>query len=112
MLGASTVRKIVRETCHAIWVGLKTICIPPLCEEKWLEITNEFYERTNFPNCIGAIDGKHIRIVMPPNSGSDYYNYKGYFSVVLMAVADADFHLSILVLVENSVTQIYSKIQP
>lgn len=66
-------------------------CMPALSEEKWLEISKEFYDRTNFPNCLGAIDGKHIRILKPSKSGSDYYNYKNYFSVVLLAVVDADY---------------------
>ena len=45
----------------------------------------------NFPNCIGAIDGKHFRIVKPKNSGSLFYNYKGYCSVQMLALVDANY---------------------
>jgi len=40
---------------------------------------------------LGALDGKHIRVQKPWNSGSFFYNYKQFFSVVLMAVVDADY---------------------
>ena len=41
--------------------------------------------------CIGALDGKHIRINPPHKSGSHYYNYKHFFSLVFMAIMDADY---------------------
>lgn len=65
--------------------------MPEKSEENWIRIADEFYERTNFPNVIGAIDGKHIRIVQPQNSGSSFFNFKKFFSCVLMAWTDADY---------------------
>lgn len=81
----------MRTTCDALWEILHPLYMPKKTQEDWIEIANEFYERTNFPNVIGAIDGKHIRIKQPDNSGSLYYNYKKYFSCVLMAWTDADY---------------------
>ena len=43
------------------------------------------------PNCIGAADGKHIRILHPKISESEFFNYKSFYSIVLLAVVDADY---------------------
>jgi hypothetical protein len=56
----------------------------------WVDIAQRFYTPWNLHNCTGSTDGKHIRIIAPPNSGSAFVNYKGFFSIVLLAVADAD----------------------
>lgn len=39
----------------------------------------EFSYKWNFPNGIMAIDGKHIRIRRPKNSGSLFHNCKDFF---------------------------------
>lgn len=91
LIGASTIRPIINETCTIIWELCKSQCFPAFTVQRWLEFAKQFHDRTQFPNCLGAVDGKHIRFKMPPNSGSNYYNYKSYFSTVLMAVVDADY---------------------
>lgn len=63
----------------------------PKCEEKWKEIATSFEEKWHFPHCISAMDGKHIDIIPPGNSGSYYYNYKGKHSMVLLAIVDANY---------------------
>ena len=37
------------------------------------------------------MDGKHVVLKKPANSGSTFYNYKHHFSIVLLAVVDADY---------------------
>nr|CAI5838521.1 unnamed protein product [Callosobruchus analis] len=59
--------------------------------EEWKNIALDFYNKWNFPNCIGCIDGKHIRIICPKKTGSTFFNYKSYFSIVLQGIADANY---------------------
>ncbi|GBP55261.1 Protein ALP1-like [Eumeta japonica] len=63
--------------------------MPQPSEDHLKNVSLDFEEMWNFPNCIGSLDGKHCRVKRPRKSGSAYYNYKHYFSIVLQAVADA-----------------------
>ena len=44
--------------------------------ENWKKISEDYYNKWQFANCLGAVDGKHVMIQAPPNSGTLYYNYK------------------------------------
>jgi hypothetical protein len=59
-------------------------------------ISDEFWELWNFPNCAGALDGKHVRIQTPPNSCSQFFTYKRTFSVVLLALVEAQYKFIIV----------------
>lgn len=61
----------------------------PCTSHEWEEIANHFLERWNVPNCIGAMDGRHICFCAPLAEGSYYRNYKGTNSIVLLGLVDA-----------------------
>ncbi|KAI8441515.1 hypothetical protein MSG28_015103 [Choristoneura fumiferana] len=90
-IGKSTVATIIPHVCETIWRKLKPIVMSEPTKEKWYEISEIFEKHSKFPNCLGALDGKHIRLIQPEHTGSMYYNYKHFFSLVLMALADANY---------------------
>lgn len=63
----------------------------PQTTKQWKNIANDFGCKWNFENCIGSIDSKHINIKKLQKFGSTYYNFKGTFSIVLMAIVDANY---------------------
>ncbi|XP_069802762.1 uncharacterized protein [Dendropsophus ebraccatus] len=89
-VGKSAISGIVRCTCSAIWQKLQPKVMTRPSEERWLQVAAGFQTVANYPNCLGAVDGKHVRVKQPPHSGSRFFNYKKYFSVILMAVADSN----------------------
>ncbi|KAK5648160.1 hypothetical protein RI129_003052 [Pyrocoelia pectoralis] len=88
-IGLTTTHKIVHETCQALWDVLSPEYLKsPESEEAWLDISEGFNSRWNFPHRLGSIDGKHINIQAPAKSGSLFFNYKKTFSIVLLASCD------------------------
>lgn len=90
-MGFSTVGQIVTEVCKAICKRMQEIYMPAPTEEIWKTSAEKFETMWGFPNCIGSIDGKHITIKCPNNSGSNYYCYLKKYSIVLLAIVGADY---------------------
>jgi len=63
----------------------------PTNERDWERIAKGFEVKCNFPNCLGAVDGKHVAIVPPPGAGSYFFSYKGYNSQVFIGTADSNY---------------------
>lgn len=82
--------RVISETTKIIWNALKDTYMPVPTTDEWKEIAKRYYELWNLPNCLGSIDGKHIRIQKFPNTGSANYNYKGFHSIILLGCCDAD----------------------
>lgn len=61
-MGKSTVSNIIFETCTVLWNKLRISVLKLPTNKEWKEIARGFEHEWNFPNCIGAIDGKHIPI--------------------------------------------------
>ena len=97
-MSEASVGRIVKETCTAIWDRLLDAgylkC--PETTIEWKTKATEFEYLWNFPNCVGAVDGKHITIQCPTKGGSMYYNYKKFHRIVLMAVVDASYKFIIV----------------
>ena len=92
LIASNTLSLVIPEVCDAIISVLGPIYMKtPTTAEEWHWIADAFESSWQFPNCLGAIYGKHINIKKPAHSGTDYYNYKGFCSIVLLGVVDADY---------------------
>jgi len=87
----SWISVIVRQTLNAICEKLQKVAIPEPNEETLKQTADGYYRRWHFPHCCGSIDGKHIRIICPGNSGSRYFNYKDFYSIVMLALVDHNY---------------------
>ncbi len=64
----------------------------PTTADEWKKVSEGFQTIAKFPNCLGALDGKHIRIrplPLPPHCGAQFFNYKHFNLIVMMALVDS-----------------------
>ncbi|XP_023230417.1 protein ANTAGONIST OF LIKE HETEROCHROMATIN PROTEIN 1-like [Centruroides sculpturatus] len=95
-IGVSTTHNIVKRVCDAIWTVLSSEYFKIPDKENIVEISKKFNMYSNFPQCLGAIDSKHVVIQRPKHSGTVYHNYKGTNSIILMAACDAEYRFTIV----------------
>lgn len=87
----SYISTIVKHTLSTLKKHLRPIFLPDLSTIDLNKKASEFWTKWNFPNCVLAIDGKHVRIRCPEKTGSLFFNYKDYFSIVMLAMVDANY---------------------
>ena len=88
----NTISLFVPKVCQAIVDEyLVEQMSTPTTPDEWRQVVNRFSTRWNYHHCCGAIDGKHVAIKCPADSGTLHYNYKGYFSIVLLAIVDGNY---------------------
>ncbi|KAJ3580793.1 hypothetical protein NHX12_020960 [Muraenolepis orangiensis] len=86
-VGWSTVYNCVREFCDAVIMVLLPVHIT-MPDAGKLEEMATFNNRWRAPPCVGAIDGSHIPVIAPEECAPEYYNRKGWHSIVLQVVVD------------------------
>ena len=86
-----TISQFIPDVCKAIDKVLAPDYMKiPSDKEEWQKIIDQNNSRWRFPNFYAAADGKHVGIICPSHSGSEFYNYKGFYSIVLLAFVDYD----------------------
>ncbi|XP_068083013.1 putative nuclease HARBI1 [Anabrus simplex] len=82
----ATVCRIVHRVSAAIAALARHYIVFPSVEER-PKVIKDFYELSNFPSVLGALDCIHIRILSPGGERSELFrNCKGYFSVNVQTI--------------------------
>ncbi|XP_070386644.1 uncharacterized protein [Dermacentor albipictus] len=87
-VGRSSVNVIYREFCAAVVSVLESDWIRMITEEEMPRHIQEFEAVCDFPQAVGALDGCHFPISPPKKYATDYYNYKGWHIIILLALVD------------------------
>lgn len=89
-ISKSTVSRIVSKVSAAIASMRRRYVTFPSVQER-PSIVQQFYDMYNFPGIVGAIDCTHIKIQSPGGNRAEIYrNRKGYFSVNVQVISDAN----------------------
>ena len=77
-VGRSTNSKFLPEVCRAIQDEFTREYLRcPTTPDEWKELEREFRIRWNVPHALGALDGKHVALKKPKNSGAPLPQLQG-----------------------------------
>ena len=88
-LGKSSLHRILFDVCEAL-KAIRGAVIAWPTRDQLPQLAQDFFRRTNMPGVIGAIDGTHIPIPGPSHERQAYINRKGFPSIQLQAICDAN----------------------
>lgn len=86
-----TVCVIVHDTCQAIITKLLKKYIQFPVGEQLTQVVDGFKSKWGMIQCGGSIDGCHIPVKPPALNHTDYYNRKGWYSIILQGVVDHEY---------------------
>ena len=88
-----TVCTILHDTCKAIILILQKTFISFPHGEELKAAAEGFKSKTGMIQCVRSIDGCHNIIPITPTAlnHTDYYNRKGWYSVVLQGIVDSNY---------------------
>lgn len=87
----SAICLFIPKVCQALIDAYGECLKCPKTLDEWNNVAEGFARKWNYFNCVGALDGKHVAIKKPNNTGSLFFNYKKFHSIVLMALADSNY---------------------
>ena len=79
---------IVKDVCSAIVRVLMPRYIRIPSGESLKEVIHGFKHKWGFPQCGGVVDGTHIPIMAPHQFPADYFNRKGWHSILMQGTVD------------------------
>ncbi|KAL6736016.1 hypothetical protein Aduo_006412 [Ancylostoma duodenale] len=91
--GERTVSAVVDEVTEAVIKVLFGRAFPRLVRRDFEDIAHRTQARYDYPRAIGFMDGKHVAIKKPAHSGSGYFNYMKFHSIILLACCDCDYNI-------------------
>ena len=91
-IGTSTACEITMDFVEAVVRHLMPIYVRiPQDQLRMVHVIDGFRNKWGMPQCGGAIDGTHLPILAPAEYHTDYFNRKGWHSIIMQAVVDHEY---------------------